>query len=468
MTTLTLASLSPILPIIVMSGAAVLLMLCIAFFRSHGFTLLFSLAAIVVSLVTSLSGGNITPVEVTPLLSVSAGTHFYWALILLSALVCVGVSYDYIAPASSFREEWYLLLLVAACGGMVLVASQHMAALFIGLELMSVPLYGLAAFALKNKRSLESGIKYLVLSATASAILLFGIALIYADTGSLLLTAWAEKASVDSTLVVLGCAMILVGLGFKLSWVPFHTWTPDVYQGAPMPVTAFLATGSKVAVVAALVKLFEMLPIWKQNEFSVLLSLIGGASILIGNLLAIGQTSLKRLLAYSSIAHFGYLMIALIAIPERGSEAVWVYLATYVITSLGAFAVLSSLTTIKDDAGGDAFDALRGLNKRSPFLAVVLALNLVSMAGIPLTAGFIGKFAVFAVGVNVAQWTLLIVAVTGSAIGIYYYLRVVSVLFQSSGAPEDKAIAVAPLNGALIAVLAAATVIIGVWPNVLI
>ncbi len=467
MNTLTFASLLPILPILVMSSAAVLLMLLVSFYRSHGTALLFSLAAVVISLVCALPVENNVPVEVTGLLSVGVSTHFYWALILLSTLVCIGISYDYIKPAASLREEWYLLLMIAATGGMVLVSSQHLVALFIGLELMSVPLYGLVAFSLKNKRSLEAGIKYLVLSGAASAFLAFGMALVYADTGSLLMADWAIKASVESPLVVLGCALILIGLGFKLSWVPFHTWTPDVYQGAPMPVTAFLATASKVAVVAALVKLFEMLPIWKQHEFSMLLSIIAGASILLGNLLAIGQESLKRLLAYSSIAHFGYLMIALIAVPERGSEAVWIYLATYVITSLGAFAVLSSLTTIHCDDKADAFDALRGLNKRSPFLAVVLALNLVSMAGIPLTAGFIGKFAVFAAGVNMAQWALLVIAVVGSAIGVYYYLRAVSVLFQSNVESTER-VAVAPLNGALIAVLAIATVLIGVWPDVLI
>lgn len=466
MTTLTFSSLLPTSPILVMSSAAVLLMLVLAFYRSHGFTLLFSLAAVVMALVSSLPAGNAAPVEVTQLLSVGVSTQFYWALILLCTLVCIGISYDYIAPASGLREEWYLLLITAATGGMVLVASQHFVTLFIGLELMSVPLYGLVAFALKNKRSLESGIKYLVLSGAASAFLVFGAAFVYADTGSLLISDWATQGATESPVLVLGCALMLVGLGFKLSWVPFHTWTPDVYQGAPMPVTGFLATASKVAVVAALVKLFEMMPVWRQHDFSILLSLIAGASILIGNLLAIGQQSLKRLLAYSSIAHFGYLLIALIAIPERGSEAVWIYLATYVITSLGAFAVLSTLVNINGDDAADDFDALRGLNKRSPFLAVVLALNLVSMAGIPLTAGFIGKFAVFAAGVNGSEWALLVVAVVGSAIGIYYYLRAVSVLFQTGDSNET--VAIAPLNGALIAVLAVATLLIGVWPDVLI
>jgi NADH-quinone oxidoreductase subunit N len=197
-------------------------------------------------------------------------------------------------------------------------------------------------------------------------------------------------------------------------------------------------------------------------------SLIAGASILIGNVLAIKQTSLKRLLAYSSIAHFGYLMIALISVPVRGGETVWVYLATYVISTLGAFTVLTSLTTIKSDQAGDSLDDLRGLNQRNPLLAVALAFSLISLAGIPLTAGFIGKFAVLAAGVEQAQWALLITAVLGSGIGIFYYLRVVSVLFQPSTKVLAESSLVTPLNNALITVLALVTLIVGVWPGLLI
>ncbi|NPU92997.1 MAG: NADH-quinone oxidoreductase subunit N [Gammaproteobacteria bacterium] len=467
MTTLTLASLTPLVPVLVMSGSAVLLMLLISFVRSHLLTLLLGLTAVVAAMASmSLVGQNL-PAQVTLLIYVDGSTHFYWSMILLSTLVCIGVSHAYVRSAPSFREEWYLLLLVAACGGMVLAASSHMAALFIGLELMSVPLYGLAAFALKNKRSLEAGIKYLVLSATASAFLLFGIALIYAETGSLLLAQWASLP-VDSSLGLLGCAMILIGLGFKLSWVPFHTWTPDVYQGAPMPVTAFLATASKVAVVAVLVRLFIQVPLWQDNALAMLLALVGGASILLGNLLAISQTSLKRLLAYSSIAHFGYLMIALTIVAQHGSRSVWVYLATYVIATLSAFAVLSSLTGIKDDTQGDRFEALRGLYQRNPLLALALALSLISMAGIPLTAGFVGKFALFASGVASGQWVLLLLVVAGSAIGIYYYLRVVSVLFQRGGQTLTAGVNVPTLNGILIAALSFMTLAIGIWPDFLI
>lgn len=450
-----------------MSGTAVLLMLIIAFVRSHALTLLLGLAATLAALFFTIAPAGQLPAAVTELLVIDHGTQFYWSMILLSVLVCLAISFDYIKRAPSFREEWYLLLLVAATGGMVMAASSHMASLFIGLELMSVPLYGLAAFALKNKRSLEAGIKYLVLSAAASAFLLFGMALVYAEAGSLLLLNWMEL-NPASPLVVLGCTMILIGLGFKLSWVPFHTWTPDVYQGAPMPVTAFLATASKVAVIATLVRLFEVLPVWKNAEFAMLLALIAGASILVGNLLAISQTSLKRLLAYSSIAHFGYLMIALTLVADHGSRPVWVYLVTYVIASLSAFAVLSSLTSIQNDDNGDQFAALRGLFLRNPLLAVALALSLLSMAGIPLTAGFIGKFALFAGGVASGQWTLLLLIVAGSAIGIYYYLRAISVLFQRDGAATLPAVQVPGLNGTLIVTLSLLTLLIGIWPGLLI
>ncbi|CBL45460.1 NADH dehydrogenase I, chain N [gamma proteobacterium HdN1] len=464
MTTITFASLLPIAPILVLSGAVVLLMLILAFYRSHGFTLLFSLVFIVAALVASLPAGNSAPVEVTELLVVSVSTQFYWALILLCTLVCVGISHRYIVPARGLREEWYLLLLTSACGGMVLVASQHFVSLFIGLELLSIPLYGLAAFSLGNGRSLEAGLKYLVLSGVASALLAFGAALVYAETGSLLLGEWAVRGAQESSLLVLGGMLMLAGLGFKLSWLPFHTWTPDVYQGSPMPVSAFLATAKKVAVAAILVKLFESLPVWRHEQFVTLLTVMAGASIVVGNLLAISQHSLKRLLAYSSVAHFGYLLIAMIAVPGQGAEAVWIYLVTYIVATLAAFAVLSALADIQDDAKGDDFEAVRGLHQRSPFLALVLALSLISLAGIPLTAGFIGKFAVFAAGVNASEWVLLVVAVMGSAIGVFFYLRAALMLYQRGDSVD--VVKLAPIEGALIGVLGVATLVIGVWPGV--
>ena len=466
MTTITLASLVPLLPVLVTSSAVVLLMLLVAFVRSHGLTLVLALAATLAAMATLPLAADL-PQYVTPLLLIDNSVHFYWSMILLCALVCMGISHGYIKNAPSFREEWYLLILISATGGMVLAASSHMASLFIGLELLSVPLYGLAAFALKNKRSLEAGFKYLVLSATASAFLLFGIALVYAQAGSLFLTEWSRLAPSDP-LVVLGCALMLVGLGFKLSWVPFHTWTPDVYQGAPMPVTAFLATASKVAVVAIMVRLFIAMPAWHTQQFVILLMLVAGASIILGNAMAINQNSLKRLLAYSSIAHFGYLIIALIAVHLHGVRPVLVYLITYVVASLCAFAVLTSLTWLRDDTQGDDYSALRGLYHRHPFLAVALAVSLISLAGVPLTAGFIGKFVLFAAGVATLQWILLLVLIGGSAIGIYFYMRAVSVLFQPADDSSAQPVSVPALNSLLIVALLVLTLLLGVWPSLII
>jgi NADH-quinone oxidoreductase subunit N len=210
------------------------------------------------------------------------------------------------------------------------------------------------------------------------------------------------------------------------------------------------------------------IPVWQNHNFALLLTLIAGASILLGNLLAISQTSLKRLLAYSSIAHFGYLMIALNVTSQDGSRSVWVYLATYVIASLGAFAVLSSITALKDDTRGDRYEALKGLYQRNPLLAVALALCLISMAGVPLTAGFVGKFILFTSGMATGQGILLLLVVAGSAIGIYYYLRAVSVLFQRSAEAISERANVPVFNGFLIAVLAAMTLVFGVWPGLLI
>jgi NADH-quinone oxidoreductase subunit N len=461
----SVAELSPMAPVLVMSTASVALMLIISFVRSHALAFLVGVLTVMGALASSLLvQDSVGPVTV--LFEVDVRTHFLWALILLALLVCMVMSYEYVAPADGFREEWYLLMLLSGAGAMVLVASRHMVGLFVGLELMTVPLYGLVAFSLRSRLSLEAGIKYLVLSAAASAFLLFGMALLYAETGSLLLPDWAERASSMSPLVLLGASLMLIGLGFKLSWVPFHAWTPDVYQGSPMPVAAFLATASKVAVVGVVILFFQWLPVWRQENLVLLLSLMAGASILVGNLLALGQTSMKRMLACSSIAHFGYLLVALLVVPGRGEQAVNAYLSTYLLTSLGAFAVLASLSRIDGDENGDSFEQLRGLAKRSPFLAVLLAFQLVSLAGIPLTAGFVGKFAVFGVAASASLWALLGTAVVGSVIGLYYYMRALILLFQTPD-PMAGEVVVTPLNAVLIGALGLAVLLVGVWPSAL-
>ncbi len=427
-----------LLPLLITSATAVLVMLAIAWKRNHAMTFGLSVLGLNLALLSLIPALGVTPIEVTPLLLVDKFACYYMALVLASTLACVTLIHAYLGGESGKgypgnREELYLLMLLSAAGGLVLVSAQHLAGLFIGLELLSVPTYGMIAYAFFNKRSLEAGIKYMVLSAAGSAFLLFGMALLYAESGSLSFAGIGAKLAADglpSLLAQIGVGMMLIGLAFKLSLVPFHLWTPDVYEGAPAPVAAFLATASKVAVFAVLLRLYQISPVTAGGWLTELLTVIAIASILFGNLLALLQNNLKRLLGYSSIAHFGYLLVALIASKGLAVEAVGVYLATYVLTSLGAFGVITLMSTPYSGRDADALYEYRGLFWRRPYLTAVLTVMMLSLAGIPLTAGFIGKFYVIAAGVQAQQWWLLGALVLGSAIGVFYYLRVMVTLFM--------------------------------------
>ncbi|MCO6059145.1 NADH-quinone oxidoreductase subunit NuoN [Pseudomonas sp. MOB-449] len=422
-----------LLPLLVTCATIVVVMLAIAWKRHHSWTFGLSVIGLNLALLSILPALKVAPLEVTPLLMVDNFGAYYMALVLAGTLACVTLIHAYLGGESGKgypgnREEMYLLILLSAAGGLVLVTAQHLAGLFIGLELLSVPVYGLVAYAFFNKRSLEAGIKYMVLSAAGSAFLLFGMALLYADAGSLSFSQLAA-AGTSSVISQLGIGMMLIGLAFKLSLVPFHLWTPDVYEGAPAPVAAFLATASKVAVFAVLLRLYQLSPATAGGWLNDLLTVIAIASILFGNLLALVQNNIKRLLGYSSIAHFGYLLVALIASKGLAVEAIGVYLATYVLTSLGAFGVVTLMSTPYSGRDCDALYEYRGLFWRRPYLTAVLTVMMLSLAGIPLTAGFIGKFFVIAAGVQSGLWWLLGAMVLGSAIGVFYYLRVMVTLF---------------------------------------
>ncbi|MNF65543.1 NADH-quinone oxidoreductase subunit N [compost metagenome] len=422
-----------LLPLLVTCATIVVVMLAIAWKRHHSWTFGLSVIGLNLALISILPALKVAPLEVTALMMVDNFGAYYMALVLAGTLACVTLIHAYLGGESGKgypgnREEMYLLILLSAAGGLVLVTAQHLAGLFIGLELLSVPIYGLVAYAFFNKRSLEAGIKYMVLSAAGSAFLLFGMALLYAEAGSLSFSQLAA-AGTTSVLSQIGIGMMLIGLAFKLSLVPFHLWTPDVYEGAPAPVAAFLATASKVAVFAVLLRLYQLSPATAGGWLNDLLTVIAIASILFGNLLALVQNNIKRLLGYSSIAHFGYLLVALIASKGLAVEAIGVYLATYVLTSLGAFGVVTLMSTPYSGRDCDALYEYRGLFWRRPYLTAVLTVMMLSLAGIPLTAGFIGKFFVIAAGVESGLWWLLGAMVLGSAIGVFYYLRVMVTLF---------------------------------------
>jgi NADH-quinone oxidoreductase subunit N len=408
-------------------------MLAVSVRRHHRFTaqitILFQLAALAACLYPQ-------PAEiVTPLLTFDTYARFGMAMFLVVGIFSTQLTYGYIAGYGGNREELYLLLLMGVMGACVLCAANHGASLLLGLELMTLSMFGMIAYpvhhAEKNKRPLEAAIKYLVLSAAASAGLLFGVALIYAGTGTLsfsaLPAAIEHAAAADRTLIAIGNALVWTGVAFKLSLVPFHLWTADVYEGAPAPVTGFLAATSKGAVAVLMLRYIEFVPV--SGGLANGLTVLAVATILIGNFLALMQNNFKRLLAYSSIAHAGYLLVPYIVAGPIAREAILFYIAAYNVMTVGTFGIVTLLSTPFEQRDHDHLYDLRGLFWRRPYPAALLTPMMLSLAGVPLTVGFLAKFYVLAAGIEMRNWVLVAAVVLGSAIALYYYLRVIITMF---------------------------------------
>lgn len=426
-----------LLPMIMVALTTVVTMLSIAIRRSHVTSCLITALGLLLALLSLIIVQPLGAQEVTPLLLVDDFKLFFTALILGAALAITLLSYPYMANLEDHQDEFYLLISIATLGGLVMAGSAHFITAFVGIEILSVALYGMIAYPLHRSFAaqypMEASIKYLVLSAMSSAFFLFGVALLYAQTGTLHFQdispefGLIEAEGASAAYFVLAALMVMAGFAFKLSLAPFHIWTPDVYEGAPLPATTFLATVGKIAMAALLMRFMSVSRLMDSEAIMTALLVISALSILVGNLLALRQTNLKRLLSYSSIAHMGYLMIAMLVVDtgaqSMGAEATGFYLTAYVVMTLGAFGVM---IVVSDSAHErDHIGHYQGLFWRSPWLALVFTAMLLSLAGIPLTIGFIGKFYVFAAGVEGAQWLLLATMVVGSAIGLFYYLRIV-------------------------------------------
>lgn len=467
------AQILALMPIIVLSCTTVVLMLQASIKRSPLVAWLITVSGMLAALWGVGYAQNMAQ-QVTPLLVVDGWGLFFTLLVLIAALVTLFLSREGFAKNSRNKEEYYLLLTLSVLGAVVLIQSSHVATLVLGMELMGVALYAMISFPEKGPLPLEAAIKYLVLSACASAMMLFGFALLYAAIGDLSYAGLGAKAAEvyeeNPALIMAGTAMVISGIGFKLSVVPFHMWTPDVYQGAPTPVTGFLATVSKGAVFIALTRIFISGQLASYSGLTSALTVVAVASMLIGNLLALRQDDIKRLLAYSSIAHFGYLLVVLIASSAVGAmttEAVTFYLAAYMATILAAFTVVTGVAADIEDnhrEGGYRIAEFTGLFWHRPLQATVLTVSLLSLAGIPLTAGFVGKFYIINIGVQASLWLLLAALVVGSAIAIYYYLKVIFIL--SKGTDEnslpDKPVAV---HDMLAFLLLALVLVLGIWPQ---
>jgi NADH-quinone oxidoreductase subunit N len=456
-----------LLPFLIVGATAIAVMLTIAFRRSAPVCFIITVAGFISALVSAIAIAGLAPARVVALLMIDRYALFYEGLLLICSTAVAVLAWFYFSAKEVWREEFFILLPLATLGAMILSASNHFVSFFLGLELLSVSLYPLIAYRRVKARSLEAGIKYLVSASVASAFLLFGMALIYADRGSMDFTRIVAPAQTpESMLIIIGLLMIMVGIGFKLALVPFHWWAPDVYQGAPAPVAAYVATVSKTAVLALFMRLY--LPVAASSDHVVNFIVWGMAiaSMFIGNLLALYQENVKRIIAYSSIAHMGYFMVAFLGATRLGIIAATYYIVAYVFTILGAFGVIIFFSREED---AEAIDDFRNLAAVRAVPAMVLTLCLLSLAGIPFTAGFMGKFFVLSAGVQNNAWPLAASLVVSSAIGLFYYLRIIMALYQP-GVPSSRfsAPAAAPqklINNIVLGAAALAILWIGIVPG---
>lgn len=392
------------------------------------------------------------------------------AFLNLVFLVAAGLasllSLHYVEREGMESGEYYALLLLSTCGMMVMGAATDLVTIFLGLEILSVPLYVLAAFNKKRLESGEAGLKYFLLGAFASGFFLYGIALFYGATGTTNLSGIAaflsQAESYHDLLFFMGLGLLIVGFGFKVALVPFHVWTPDVYQGAPTPVTAFMSVGAKAAGFAALARvMLYALPV-HIGGWTEVLAALAVLTIFFGNIVAIAQRNLKRMLAYSSIAHAGYILIGVVVASEGGLSALLFYLLAYAFMNIGAFAVVAALGR----EGEVELSDFAGLGYRRPFLGAAMGLFMLSLAGVPPLAGFFGKLYLFGAAVEAGFIGLAVVGVAGSVISAYFYLRVLYYMYIVPSPAEGLEPEPVPLAaGAALFLAAAGTVLLGLWPT---
>jgi NADH-quinone oxidoreductase subunit N len=351
------------------------------------------------------------------------------------------LSWRAVAPREAAHGEYYALLLTSAAGMWVLVAAQNLVSLFLGLELLSIPLYVLCATEMRRATSLEAGLKYLIIGSVGSATLVYGLAFIYGATGSTDFAGIASGVGDVSTdpLLLTGIALSVAGLGFKASVAPFHQWTPDVYEGAPTPITAFMAVATKAAAFGAIVRLFDVALIDTSTDWAPALAALATVTILVGNVGALGQSSLKRLLAWSSVAQAGYMLAGVVVATRLGVQATVFYLAVYLLMNVAAFAVI--VIRERETGLGDDISAVQGLGAEHPLLATSMTLAMLGLAGIPATAGFIGKFYLIDAAVAGDYAWLGVVIVVGSMVSLAYYLKVIAAMWMQDAPTATTALA---------------------------
>jgi NADH-quinone oxidoreductase subunit N len=419
----------PVMPEIVLAiGAMVLLML--GAYRGQGTTALVAGLAVCLLVVTgvlelTLPAGKLTTFGGSFIVDDFA--RFLKIVALIGSVATLILSREFLSDPSSRIFEYSILVLLSTLGMMVLISAGDLIMLYLGLELMSLALYVVAASNRDNAKSTEAGLKYFVLGALSSGMLLYGASLIYGFTGTVSFAGIAAAAKVGNIGLVFGLVFLLAGLCFKVSAVPFHMWTPDVYEGAPTPVTAFFASAPKVAAMAVFVRAAITAFPGIVTEWQQIVVFVSIASMALGAFAAIGQKNIKRLMAYSSIGHMGYALVGLAAGTPEGAQGVLVYLAIYVAMTLGSFAIILSMK--RNGQAVEQISDFAGLSRTNPLLAFFFAMFLFSLAGVPPLAGFFGKFYVFVAAIKSGLFTLAVIGVLTSVVGAFYYLTIVKVMY---------------------------------------
>ena len=443
---MTISDLQAILPLIVLVSWTTLLILVDLHLPEErkGFTVLLAALGLLVTLGFSLAQSGRPAVAFNGMVSVDGFSVFLSALILGSGLVAIGLAYDYLRRMNFERSEYYILLLFSISGMMLMSIASDLIVVFLALELLSIPLYVLAGFARPRLDSEEAALKYFLLGAFAGGFVVYGIALVFGATGTTGLAgvvAAVQAGTTDLTLLAVGASLILIGLGFKVAAVPFHMWTPDVYEGAPSAVTAFMSVGAKAGGFAALLRVFVVAFPALAVDLTPILWALAALTMILGNVVAIAQSNIKRMLAYSSIAHAGYILMAVVpfGMPEVAGVAVAAalfYLLAYALTTFGAWAVVIALE--KAEHAGLALSDYAGLGRRHPGLAAAMAVFMLSFTGVPPTLGFVGKFYLFRAVLEGGYVGLALIGVLTSLVSAYYYLRIVVIMYMQEGEPEIR------------------------------
>jgi len=443
-----LAGLSPL--IAVLGGALLVLMLGLMRSRAVRETAVpaLSILALVITIALSVSQWGEREDLIAGALRLDELTLIMTILFCVAGIASILLSWRHLAPREAAHGEYHALLLTSIAGMIVLVAAQNLVSVFLGLELLSIPLYVLCATEMRRASSLESGLKYLVIGSVGSATLLYGLAFLYGATGSTDFGQIAAALGGDSDIVtdpllLTGIALTIVGLGFKASVAPFHQWTPDVYEGAPTPITAFMAVATKAAAFGVMLRLFDVALIEADVDWAPPLAVLAAITIIVGNVGALGQTSLKRLLAYSSVAQAGYMLAGVVVATRLGAQATVFYIAVYLVMNLAAFAVI--VVRERETPLGDDIASLNGIGATRPLLAWPMTIAMLALAGFPATAGFIGKFYLIDASVDGGYTWLAVFIVVGSMISLAYYLKVIAAIWMTPA--EGEAPVAPPLTG---------------------